>query len=96
MDVVIVRRDCQERFEQLSDVFAGEDVAVLWDRRTGERRRHESKVPLERRAEDRRRPPPRSWTSLDFLVVPDRSPAAPPAGQPHTKNAGRLDEPPGE
>jgi hypothetical protein len=73
MDVIIVRRGCQERFEQLSQVFLGEEVTVLWDRRAGDRRNHEGDVSLDRRVRDRRRPPPRSWTALDFIVSPDRS-----------------------
>lgn len=73
-DIIIVRRGCPDRFEQLSQVFAGEKVRVLWDRRAGERRRQEGGLPLDRRVRDRRRPPPRSWTALDFIVIPDRSP----------------------
>jgi hypothetical protein len=73
MDVIIVRRGCRERFEQLRQVFSEEDVTVLWDRREGDRRRRQTAVALDRRVRDRRRPPPRSWTALDFIVIPDRS-----------------------
>jgi len=73
MDVIIVRRGCQERFEQLREVFSDEDVEVLWDRRADDRRHQEGEVPLDRRVRDRRRPPPRSWTALDFIVIPDRT-----------------------
>ena len=71
-DLIIVRRGCQERYEQLRDVFSENDVTVLWDRRSAERRRHQGNVVVDRRVKERRRPPPRNWMSLDFIVVPDR------------------------
>ena len=71
-DLIIVRRGCQDRYEQLRDVFTEEDVTVLWDRRAAERRHQEINVVVDRRVKERRRPPPRNWMSLDFIVVPDR------------------------
>ncbi len=66
--LTIVRRGASERFCLLQQEFAGEPVSVMWDRRTIERRQTQSGV-TEHRQHDRRRLPPTSWTTLDFLIV---------------------------
>jgi hypothetical protein len=72
--LIVVRTGAVDRFAALRAAFAPEGVDVVWDRRTGERRR--GPVPVggasDRRRSDRRGPVPASWALLDFLVVPAR------------------------
>ena len=67
---VIVRRGAAERFRVLQEMFAGEPVAILWDRRAGERRQYRAPLTTDRRRTDRRAPPPVTWATLDFVMVP--------------------------
>jgi hypothetical protein len=69
--LVIVRRWKTERFGALARAFAGEpEVTIVWDRRQSDRRRDPGAGEMDRRAgRDRRRAPPSTWTSMDFLVT---------------------------
>lgn len=69
--LIVVRRGAEERFQLLVREFAADGVAVVWDRRVGERRARSGPpmAGVERRRGERRGPPPTSWTSLDFVVV---------------------------
>ena len=67
--LIIVRRGASERFQIVQEMFAGEAVEPIWDRRRGERRERRDPITAERRRSDRRGPPPVTWTALDFVVV---------------------------
>lgn len=67
--LMVVRRGADERFRFLQEAFAHEPVTIIWDRRAAERRRGASRWPEgERRFQERRRPPPATWTALHFVV----------------------------
>jgi hypothetical protein len=72
---IVVRNGAIDRFSALRADFTPEGVDVIWDRRSGDRRRPSSDLSqaAERRRQDRRGPIPASWTLLDFVVVPDRT-----------------------
>jgi hypothetical protein len=71
--LIVVRAGAIDRFAALRAAFAPEGVEVVWDRRSGERRRLSADAGRpERRRGDRRGSAPASWTLLDFLVVPFR------------------------
>jgi hypothetical protein len=69
---IVVRNGAFDRFSALRADFTPEGVDVIWDRRSGDRRRPSSDLSPagERRRQDRRGPIPASWTLLDFVVVP--------------------------
>jgi hypothetical protein len=72
--LLIVRRECEEKFAFLQSSFARRDrVKVLLDRRAGERRRRQEPVGLDRRRTDRRGAPPPSWDLADYVLVPART-----------------------
>jgi TonB family protein len=75
--LAIVRRGEWEVFRTLRARARATGTEVIWDRRRGERRLQEAGVPERRRA-DRRRPPPRTWRSLGFVLVPRRPDGVPP------------------
>jgi hypothetical protein len=79
----VVARNRPDLFAYLRDIFADEpDVAIVWDRRTGHRRRRrDTVVPVERRRRDRRAGPLGTWTLLGFVVVPPASPDVNPGGR---------------
>ena len=54
-EVFIVARDRADLYRYLSQTFAdAENVEVIWDRRTGERRRLADDAPTNRRRRERR------------------------------------------
>jgi hypothetical protein len=54
-ELFIVARDRSDLYRYLSQTFAdAENVEVIWDRRTGERRHADTTGPPERRRRDRR------------------------------------------
>ncbi len=54
-ELFIVARDRSELYRYLSQTFAdAENVEVIWDRRSGERRQAETTASPERRRRDRR------------------------------------------
>jgi hypothetical protein len=67
--LVIVRQGQGERFTILANEFARDPVLIVWDRRTGERRRRDQVVSAERRLRDRRGDPSATWTALGYVVV---------------------------
>jgi hypothetical protein len=67
--VMVVRVGAQERFNQLTRIFAAEGVEIIWDRRHGERRHRSAPAEVDRRRRDRRSSPSSSWSALDFVVV---------------------------
>jgi hypothetical protein len=67
--LVVVRQGERDLYESLLAI-ARDSVAVLWDRRTKERRTTDRAPATDRRRQDRRQPPPPTWTAGGFLVVP--------------------------
>lgn len=86
--VIRVRRGALRRFDQLTKKGAGLPVEIKWDRRTSERRRSEDAPSAERRAADRRQPPPFTWDAADFVVEGDRS-AVPEEREPQKAKVAR-------
>jgi hypothetical protein len=74
---LIVRRGALRRFDKLKHATADLPVKLSWDRRLGERRGSAGDVSRERRQSDRRKKPPFTWGTADFVVVerPARAPA---------------------
>ena len=68
---IIVRRGASRRFDSLKTNTAALPVEVSWDRRTDDRRESRQPASVERRAGDRRKPPPFTWDAADFVVVGD-------------------------
>jgi hypothetical protein len=67
---LIVRRGALRRFDKLKRATAELPVKLSWDRRLGERRTAAGDVNRERRRQsDRRKKPPFTWGSADFVVV---------------------------
>jgi hypothetical protein len=75
---LIVRRGALRRFDKLKRATESLDLPVKlsWDRRLGERRTSSSDVRRERRGSDRRKEPPFTWGTADFIVI-EREPPAP-------------------
>jgi CheY-like chemotaxis protein len=68
--VAIVRRGQGMLYVTLDTCIAESGMEVVWDRRVGERRRPRGdRPPCERRAGDRRGPPPSSWTWPGLVIV---------------------------
>jgi hypothetical protein len=67
---LVVRRGALRRFDALKRKSAELPVNVLWDNRTNDRRKAAVPVPTDRRRSDRRQPPPFTWDTADFVVVP--------------------------
>jgi hypothetical protein len=78
---LIVRRGALRRFDKLRHATAELPVRLSWDRRLRERRAPGGNAASERRQGDRRRKPPFTWSTADFLVVESR----PPAPRPKSK-----------
>jgi hypothetical protein len=76
--LVIVRRGEPDRFQALETIFETDpEVTVCWDRRQAWRRlgrQPPPDAPDRRRTRDRRRPPPVTWTALDFVVATGEAP----------------------
>lgn len=72
--LVIVRRGAAQLYGTLEVQLEGQaEVRMIWDRRLAERRVHGapmSPVSVDRRAGDRRRPPPVSW-ALGVVFAPE-------------------------
>jgi hypothetical protein len=66
---LIVRRGALRRFDKLKRATAELPVKLSWDRRLGERRTSAGDVSRERRQSDRRKKPPFTWGTADFVVV---------------------------
>jgi len=66
---LIVRRGALRRFDKLKHATAELPVKLSWDRRIRERRASGSDVQRERRQTDRRKKPPFTWGTADFVVV---------------------------
>lgn len=75
---LIVRRGALRRFDKLKNATAELPVKLTWDRRVHDRRAAGSDVASERRLVERRKVPPYTWATADFLVVeaPGRRPRA--------------------
>jgi hypothetical protein len=70
--LIIVRRGHFATFELLNRTIADDpSVQIVWDRRTGERRRSvEGPGNGERRrSSDRRRTPPPQWGQMNYIVA---------------------------
>jgi hypothetical protein len=66
---IVVRRGALRRFDALKGKTADLPVVVSWDRRTEHRRASPESAPVERRSQDRRKTPPFTWETADFVVV---------------------------
>jgi hypothetical protein len=66
---LIVRRGALRRFDKLKRATAELPVKLSWDRRLNERRTSAGDVRGERRQSDRRKKPPFTWGTADFVVV---------------------------
>jgi hypothetical protein len=66
---LIVRRGALRRFDKLKHATAELPVKLSWDRRLGERRTSAGDVSGQRRQSDRRKKPPFTWGTADFVVV---------------------------
>ena len=66
---IVVRRGALRRFDTLTRKTAELPVVVSWDRRTQNRRSSSEPAAVERRSDDRRKAPPFTWDSADFVVV---------------------------
>ena len=66
---LVVRRGALRRFDKLKTAVADLPVKLTWDRRLDERRTESSDVGQERRKTDRRKRPPFTWDTADFVVV---------------------------
>ena len=66
---LVVRRGALRRFDKLKTAVADLPVKLSWDRRLDERRTDTSDVGQERRKTDRRKRPPFTWDTADFVVV---------------------------
>jgi hypothetical protein len=84
---LIVRRGALRRFDKLKRATADLDLPVKlsWDRRLGERRTSASDVGSERRRSDRRKEPPFTWRTADFVVVEPPADEAPPRARAKSK-----------
>jgi len=69
--LLIVRRGAISRYETLKRKAAGLRVVLAWDRRQSDRRRTPGSGPNDRRVGERRRQPPFTWDTADFLVAGD-------------------------
>jgi hypothetical protein len=67
--LLIVRRGAFTRFHALKEKAADLKVVLEWDRRKGERRQGATAAGTERRVGDRRKQPPFTWETADFLVA---------------------------
>ena len=67
--LLIVRRGAFTRFHALKEKAADLKVVLAWDRRKGERRRGSGAGAVDRRLGDRRKQPPFTWDTADFLVA---------------------------
>jgi hypothetical protein len=74
---LIVRRGALRRFDKLKSATAELPVKLTWDRRVNDRRAGGTDVASERRAGDRRKAPPYTWSTADFLVVEAPGPSRP-------------------
>jgi hypothetical protein len=67
--LVVVRQGDRALYESLLGIVR-DHVAVIWDRRTSQRRTTDRATANDRRRQDRRQPPPATWAAGGFLVVP--------------------------
>jgi hypothetical protein len=70
---LVVRRGATRRFRALKQKTADLQVSVSWDRRKIERRDGQIPTDIERRKTDRRKQPPFTWETADFVVVAEPS-----------------------
>jgi hypothetical protein len=84
---LIVRRGALRRFDKLKRATADLNLPVKlsWDRRLGERRTSASDVGSERRRSDRRKEPPFTWGTADFIVIENPSEQDPPPAKAKSK-----------
>jgi hypothetical protein len=82
-----VRRGALRRFDKLKRATANLNLPVklLWDRRLGERRTSASDVGRERPRSDRRKEPPFTWRTADFIVIESPTEQAPPRARAKSK-----------
>jgi len=66
--LAVVQRGERDLYERLAPM-AGPNVLMIWDRRQRERRTSDRPIPTEQRRNDRRHPPPATWSDQRFLLV---------------------------
>ena len=82
---LVVRRGALRRYDQLKKSAEDLPVNIAWDRRLEERRQDQGSSDQERRVNDRRKRPPFTWESADFVVVESETPAPKQSGKPVRK-----------
>ena len=73
---IFVRIGALRRFHTLTQKTADLPVEVVWDRRREERRGDQASTEGERREADRRKKPPFTWDTADFVVAEAEAAAA--------------------
>ena len=71
---MFVRRGATPRYEALKRKTKHLNVQVAWDRRESDRRDDPVTIENNRRFQDRRKTPPFTWDTADFVVVVPKSP----------------------
>ena len=66
---IFVRIGALRRFHTLTQKTADLPVEIVWDRRRDDRREASAPAEGERRQSDRRKKPPFTWDTADFVVV---------------------------
>jgi hypothetical protein len=75
--IAIVRRGETATLRMLLESLNGPGpVQVIWDRRSGERRRRRRATSPDRRRGERRSPAPQGWLAEGYFFVPCRAAAA--------------------
>jgi hypothetical protein len=92
MHRIFVRIGALRRFHTLTRKTADLPVEVVWDRRRDDRR--DAQVAAEgdepqddRRQTDRRKPPPFTWDTADFVVVEADGDTAPPESNQRSRKS---------
>lgn len=84
---IVVRRGALRRFASLNEKRGELPVALLWDRRLSDRRSEAGEADGERRVRERRREPPFTWTTAEFLVI--ETPAEPEKAKKSSASAAK-------
>jgi CheY-like chemotaxis protein len=83
--LAVVRRGSAAMFVALDTRLADGGLSVVWDRRLAERRRRVEAVTGERRAGERRGPPPASWGWPGLVIVDAMPDDEPPSHAPRRR-----------
>jgi hypothetical protein len=89
---LIVRRGALRRFDRLRQSTADLPVKLTWDRRLKDRRRSTQDVTPDNRRTERRRKPPFTWETADFLVVENETGTKAPTARSATKSSSAAQD----